>query len=142
LDLSTSSVLRPICLPEDVSITYYGNKAIVAGWGLTKPNADFPSLPHEVEMTILKSRCDIKDIPFSKAHMLCVGQPGGGKDSCKGDSGGPLIVEVNGRYKQVGIVSGGPPDCRGPGVYTRITKYRKWIRTYSLKGLCTYDGNC
>jgi len=54
--------------------------------------------------------------------MVCAGVPGGGKDSCNGDSGGALVVKKSG--KQVGIVSWGigcaKPDF--PGVYANVAE--------------------
>lgn len=55
------------------------------------------------------------------------------KDSCSGDSGGPLMVEdeINDVYRivQYGIVSYGPLQCGSlfPGVYTNVSSYVKWI---------------
>ena len=45
----------------------------------------------------------------------------------KGDSGGPLTSEVNGRHVLIGDVSNGNA-CKGPySVYGSIAHYRKWI---------------
>ena len=60
----------------------------------------------------------------------------GGKDACKGDSGGPLWVylgtkKYSKRAFLVGVVSRGD-QCAGhnkPGVYTRVSHYVSWIRT-------------
>ena len=57
-----------------------------------------------------------------------------GKDSCSGDSGGPLMVSefpdvpFAPRY-QIGVVSFGTTYCGVglPGIYTRITNYLPWI---------------
>lgn len=57
------------------------------------------------------------------------------KDSCGGDSGGPLMYPgrargVGVRYVQRGIVSYGSKRCGVggyPGVYTRVAYYMKWI---------------
>lgn len=64
-------------------------------------------------------------------NKLCAG--GSGKDSCGGDSGGPLMLQgahrnVD-RLIQYGIVSYGPRLCGSsfPGVYTDVTKFMKWI---------------
>lgn len=57
-----------------------------------------------------------------------------GRDSCGGDSGGPLttVNKFNGipKYIQYGIVSYGPRHCGTegkPGIYTRVSKYMLWI---------------
>lgn len=67
--------------------------------------------------------------------QLCAGAVVG-KDSCGGDSGGPLMapLSVNGppRYFLVGIVSYGPEKCSVftvPGVYTKVSSYLDWILT-------------
>lgn len=55
------------------------------------------------------------------------------KDSCTGDSGGPLMLEdvYKGAYKivQYGIVSRGPSDCgfSDTGIYTDVSKQMRWI---------------
>jgi len=60
--------------------------------------------------------------------MVCAGQ--GRRDSCAGDSGGPMLSDYhNGRWSVIGIVSFGV-DCaseRHPGVYTRVDRYLNWI---------------
>lgn len=58
-----------------------------------------------------------------------------GTDSCKGDSGGPLMdldKETN-RWVALGIVSVGPVRCgqsRVPGVYTKVANYIPWIKEH------------
>jgi secreted trypsin-like serine protease len=54
----------------------------------------------------------------------------GGKDSCSGDSGGPLMVKHStGRYMLAGITSWGIGCARPnlPGMYTRAANYADWI---------------
>lgn len=55
-----------------------------------------------------------------------------GKDSCRGDSGGPLmtISADKANWYTVGIVSFGPTPCgfeNWPGIYTRVANYVDWI---------------
>lgn len=68
--------------------------------------------------------------------MLCAGVPDGARDSCHGDSGGPLFLEGPDGARQVGIVSwgAGPIDADAAcghenayGVYTRLSYYKDWI---------------
>ena len=56
-------------------------------------------------------------------RMICAGLQTGTKDSCNGDSGGPLWVEYDGQKTQAGIVSWGN-GCARPnfyGVNTRVS---------------------
>ena len=55
-------------------------------------------------------------------HMLCAGVPESGKDSCYGNSGGPLIVQGKNHDQHVfiGVVSWGLGGCgvpNYPGIY-------------------------
>jgi len=67
--------------------------------------------------------------------QLCAGGIEG-KDSCVGDSGGPLMStgisprDGRTRYFVAGVVSFGPELCgtkNWPGVYTRLSQYTDWI---------------
>ena len=63
--------------------------------------------------------------------MLCAGYDAGGHDSCRGDSGSPMIVSNSGQWKLAGIVSWGIgcADSYKPGVYTRVSQYVSWINS-------------
>lgn len=62
--------------------------------------------------------------------MMCAGTPGGTKDACRGDSGGPLAADVGGRLVQVGIVSWGRGCGKREfkGVYARLRIQWDWIK--------------
>nr|XP_026654385.1 plasminogen-like [Zonotrichia albicollis] len=67
---------------------------------------------------------------------LCAGAWAGGTDSCQGDSGGPLVCyhADTDRYYLIGIASFGV-GCgrpRYPGIYVRLSQYRKWIKAKLL----------
>lgn len=71
--------------------------------------------------------------------MLCAGIKTGGRDSCYGDSGGPLLATIAGKPVQIGIVSWGegPADSEVKcghadvyGVYSRIDSFRDWIDSH------------
>lgn len=68
--------------------------------------------------------------------MICAGIKEGGRDSCYGDSGGPLIAMAGGKPIQLGIVSWGegPDDAEIKcghadlyGVYSRVSTFKDWI---------------
>jgi secreted trypsin-like serine protease len=66
-------------------------------------------------------------------NMICTGALATRKDTCVGDSGGPLFVEVSrGRFLQVGLTSWSEAGCGMAeqglfGVYTRVSRFVDWI---------------
>ncbi|KAH8403278.1 hypothetical protein KR222_009680 [Zaprionus bogoriensis] len=130
-----STEIQPICLPTSPaqqSRSYSGQVATVAGWGSLRENGPQPSILQKVDIPIwANAECAQK---YGRAapggiieSMICAGQAA--KDSCSGDSGGPMIVNEGSRYTQVGIVSWGIGCGKGqyPGVYTRVTSLLPWI---------------
>ena len=65
-------------------------------------------------------------------QMICAGAEVDGRDTCPGDSGGPILRRLsNGQMVQVGVVSFGIGQCGVaalPGVYTRLALYTNWMR--------------
>ena len=62
----------------------------------------------------------------------------GGKDSCKGDSGGPLIAWKDKQAFLIGVVSRGAGCARHneAGVYARVKMHLEWIKKYADSGQC------
>lgn len=65
--------------------------------------------------------------------QYCAFDPDGKKDSCEGDSGGPLqiIGNASNPTRVVGIISFGVAGCGStiPSVYTRVASYIDWIES-------------
>ncbi|ROT82874.1 putative coagulation factor XII isoform X1 [Penaeus vannamei] len=105
LDLTSHPEVRPVCLPSDPTKVYEGQTGKVVGWGdTTNGDKKYPDIVREVDLPIVE--CGRKEIAgvLITPFMLCAGFKKGGKDSCSGDSGGPLTVEEDGRFTLVGIV--------------------------------------
>uniref|UniRef100_A0A8C3WEL2 tissue kallikrein n=1 Tax=Catagonus wagneri TaxID=51154 RepID=A0A8C3WEL2_9CETA len=107
----------------------------VSGWGTTtSPQVTYPQTLQCANIQ-LRSDEECRHVYPGKItpNMLCAGTKEGGKDSCEGDSGGPLIC--NGMLH--GIISWGDFPCGQPdrpGVYTRVSRYVPWIRETIRKG--------
>ena len=68
-------------------------------------------------------------LQIKDTHM-CTGVPEGGRDGCKGDSGGGLTVEAGDQSVLVGITSAGY-KCglpRVPAIYTRVSQFVSWLQ--------------
>jgi len=122
--------LQAIPLPTAASSSLWadGTLATVIGWGSLSEAGDFDSQLRQVEVPIVSNAvCGSPaayGADFDPASMLCAGYPQGGKDSCFGDSGGPLMVpDGQGGWVQPGIVSWGDGCARPgkPGVYAAVT---------------------
>ncbi|CAH2094427.1 unnamed protein product [Euphydryas editha] len=130
--------MKPICLPttpELQSEKLEGLQGVVAGWGATEDGLQ-SSVLLSVELPIITNKeCQTiyNGSPQIFDSQLCAGgEPD--KDSCGGDSGGPLMypgrTTAGVRYVQRGVVSYGSKRCGVggyPGVYTRVANYMDWI---------------
>ncbi|KAK8766775.1 hypothetical protein V5799_006448 [Amblyomma americanum] len=125
----------PICLPQgDEDFT--GRTSYVTGWGKLSHGGSVPNVLQYVQVPILNnSHCqqmfmEAGHIKSIKKNFVCAGYDRGNRDSCEGDSGGPLtLVRDDGRWVLVGTVSHGIrcAEPNMPGVYMRTSSYRPWI---------------
>ncbi|KAM5191804.1 granzyme A-like [Mantella aurantiaca] len=100
-----------------------------AGWGITEKGKVADNLM-EVNVTILeRNKCAEywKNFTVITKNVICTIVGPGGEDTCRGDSGGPLICK--GVF--TGITSFGNPVCgimSTASVFTRLTEeYIRWI---------------
>ncbi|XP_031616447.1 serine protease easter-like isoform X2 [Contarinia nasturtii] len=129
--------IKPICLPTNDDVAdknFAAVPLIVAGWGQTESGSKSDKkMKLKVNGTPL-DYCNIKYHTLTSTQLCAGGQTG--KDSCNGDSGGPLMVKhstdsTHNHYYLVGLVSFGPTPCGQPGwpgVYTRVDHYMDWIK--------------
>jgi secreted trypsin-like serine protease len=130
-----------------------GDNVLVTGWGRTtvnNPNAPpmtpgaapralapvTPPVLQEVALvTVDRPTCQTAFPGADLVGTICAqgtppapGRPP--KDSCNGDSGGPMVrARSRDDYVLVGLVSWGADKCgTAPGVYTGVEFYTAWIR--------------
>ncbi|KAL2817135.1 trypsin-like serine protease [Aspergillus granulosus] len=129
--------IQPISLPprEDgehdfgLGFPATGEEVVISGWGSQSESGALSQTLRAVTVTVVnQTECDAGyekyGMPITEG-MFCAGVPEGGKGSCYGDSGGPVVVDG----VLAGIVSWGR-GCARPGyptVYTRVSHYRDWI---------------
>ena len=122
-----------MCLPND----YEGvDIEEVVGWGATFTYGRAETILRQATVPLVtKKECKAAynrvnvniDIGDTK---ICAGK--GRRDTCSGDSGGPLLADHLGdkHWSVIGITSFGVDCGRAdfPGVYTRVDKYLHWIK--------------
>ncbi|XP_010157092.1 PREDICTED: coagulation factor XI-like, partial [Eurypyga helias] len=121
----------PICLPskEDANILY--TDCWVIGWGYRKEKGRVEDILQKATVPLMsKEECQAR---YRKRRIgdkvICAGYDEGGRDACKGDSGGPLSCRHEEVWYLVGITSWGEGCARPrqPGVYTKVAEYADWI---------------
>jgi secreted trypsin-like serine protease len=130
---------------------YDRDELLVTGWGWQGQRNEKTAMRRDTQGNLQKYPGELQQLKISYVAMadcaalpglksvsdanyaICAGyipKPGEeGKDSCTGDSGGPLSRFTGGKRVLVGIVSVGVGCAiRGkPGIYTRVSAYDKWI---------------
>ncbi|XP_058694701.1 plasma kallikrein-like isoform X4 [Poecile atricapillus] len=121
----------PICLPskEDTNIFY--TDCWVIGWGYRKEKGRVQDILQKAPVPFMsKEECQAR---YRRQRIgdkvICAGYDEGGRDACKGDSGGPLSCRHEELWYLVGITSWGEGCARPrqPGVYTKVADYSDWI---------------
>ncbi|CAK1553681.1 unnamed protein product [Leptosia nina] len=120
------------CLPNPHQILAPHTTCVILGWG-KKRSSDVHGtrILHEAQVsTIQQGVCRRSYWQYAITdNMVCAGR--GRRDSCAGDSGGPLLCRDRSmRYYLQGITSFGD-GCgkRGKyGIYTRTANYVPWMR--------------
>ncbi|KAK9881048.1 hypothetical protein WA026_014392 [Henosepilachna vigintioctopunctata] len=133
----TTNFIRPICLPNRSFSSPVGRELFVAGWGRTE-YASSSSKKLKLKVPIAESQQCLRRFRTAgvtlRNKQLCAGGQAG-KDSCSGDSGGPLMGTFNNDSAQwfvEGVVSfGARCGTEGwPGIYTRVSEYLDWIEQH------------
>jgi len=120
--------------------------AMALGWGSVNANTGSkPDVLQQVQMPLVTldvcRQAYVGNYTILDSHV-CAGLLEGGKDTCFGDSGGPLAVFDGQAWQQVGITSfggkAGGPACAGIeayGVYSRVASFSNFVDSYVLSDL-------
>ncbi|KAK9307028.1 hypothetical protein QLX08_002480 [Tetragonisca angustula] len=127
--VTTSANVKPIALASSANTVQGGTKAVVTGWGYVAPGGPTSDRLKSLTLPVVdQATCKKIYGNLLTNNMLCAGIMSGGKDACSIDSGGPLVYNK----VQIGIVSwgwyGSCAKPQYPGVYTRVSAIRQWIK--------------
>ncbi|CAG0921876.1 unnamed protein product [Notodromas monacha] len=135
-----SGAIEPAWLPYPDQEFFLTATAI--GWGAIDENEPGPEATlRKVELNLVSNRecaaayANVEGFAPVLDTMICAGVPEGGKGSCGGDSGGPLICtdwEAENRKIPCGITSWSLGCAKEgyPTVFTNISSYRNWIGSW------------
>ena len=128
-----SALISFVPMPASGELVKTNDSAIVSGFGRLAYGGIRTNLLRWVDIRIA-SQVYCKSVYKESEHIydthLCAYDPTAVRGSCKGDSGGPLMV--NG--KLAGIVSWSR-HCANtvyPAVYTRVSSYIDWIKKHAV----------
>ncbi|XP_025414015.1 trypsin-like [Sipha flava] len=125
---------QPACLP--VSDFHQTKRkpalCVVLGWGKVRSQHSYGShVLREARVPIVGRRtCRAAYRRYLiTENMMCAGYRDGRSDTCAGDSGGPLLCRMRGRWTVVGVTSFGDGCGRRAkyGVYATVANNVRWI---------------
>ncbi|XP_075707107.1 serine protease ami-like [Rhinoderma darwinii] len=122
-----SKTVSPLTYQTEDIVIQENTLCLVAGWGKIKRTGKKPDILNEAMVPVISQDvCNRWDYYHGDitANMICAGDKK--RDSCEGDSGGPLICN----NVAEAVVSTGFSVCgnqKRPGIYTRIFPYKEWI---------------
>ncbi|XP_071343966.1 transmembrane protease serine 9 [Trachinotus anak] len=129
-----SYTIQSVCLPSPVHHFLKNAECYITGWGSMREGGSLTNLLQKAAVSIIdQADCQHSYGNVLTPNMMCAGYMEGGRDTCLGDSGGPLTCrQPSGQWFIAGVTSWGHGCGRigFPGVYTRVTSIRKWISTY------------
>ena len=130
-ELASSVSYAPAPIPTTSGAV--GTATRIIGWGQTcapRGCGSSPTVAHQLNTSIVAdSRCG----GINAAYEICTNNPGGVAGACYGDSGGPQVRSVGGRWALIGVTSragGSSSTCAtAPSIYGDLPSIRAWVNT-------------
>ncbi|KAB7498852.1 Serine proteinase stubble, partial [Armadillidium nasatum] len=140
IDFLANPHISPVCLPNPYT-DFTNQQCYVSGWGKDAfgYSGEFQQILKKVDVPIVdRQSCQyaLQEARLGRDYYLpegfiCAGGEEG-KDTCKGDGGGPLVCPTRyNTFELAGIVSWGIGcGLKGvPGVYVNVPYYADWIKS-------------
>ncbi|GAA0799351.1 S1 family peptidase [Spirilliplanes yamanashiensis] len=129
LELASAVGQAPAPIPAASGAT--GTATRIIGWGQTCPTrgcGSAPRIANELDTSIVAdSRCSGINGPYE----ICTNNTNGNAGACYGDSGGPQVRQVDGRWVLIGVTSragNNSSTCAtGPSIYGDLPSIRTWV---------------
>ncbi|XP_003513589.1 transmembrane protease serine 12 [Cricetulus griseus] len=137
--------IQPICLPFDVFQKLDQNTScFISGWGRTKEEGNGTNILQEAKVHFISREICNSKMSYGGVipnTSFCAGHENGTFDTCRGDSGGPLMCYLpeHKRYFVMGITSYGHGCGRRhfPGVYSSPSFFKQWLTEHLSQGSTT-----
>ena len=151
LELSSASGQQPITIFSGISMQeidpkLLGQMTTLVGWGSADSMTGwyYPSKLQQVNLPVVADfYCNSGFGVDLSGSQLCAGYAAT-KDACSGDSGGPMMLVVDGQWVHVGFVSYGTECDKSNGyygVYTRSSAFVDFIKQYVPEAQFTAGAN-
>ncbi|MBG0565525.1 S1 family peptidase [Actinoplanes aureus] len=129
LELASSVSHAPAPIPTASGAV--GTATRIIGWGQTCPTrgcGSTPRIANELDTSIVAdSRC----LGINAAYEICTNNTGGNAGACYGDSGGPQVRQVSGRWALIGVTSRAGNNssvcATAPSIYGDLPSIRTWV---------------
>uniref|UniRef100_A0A8C4XCU0 Peptidase S1 domain-containing protein n=1 Tax=Erpetoichthys calabaricus TaxID=27687 RepID=A0A8C4XCU0_ERPCA len=133
--------VQPICMLENEELEFSFTHCYISGWGIRDGRWKSPVVTAKVVFQFSACVHNLSSGVGVTFEMLCAGKKEGKIGSCGRDEGGPLQCyhEKENKFYLLGLTSGGIGCAKPkqPALYTRISKFYKWImdsqQTYRVK---------
>lgn len=135
--VSVSATIAPVALPSGTELfeSFAGERAIVVGFGATSNSGSISSnqyLSHVSVSVITNGDCSLAFPIVLQSSNICT-SGFGSVGFCRGDSGGPLIVNRDNRQILIGVASfNSALGCQSglPNAYARVTSFMDFINRH------------
>lgn len=131
LQLASNVTYAPAPIPTTSGAV--GTATRIIGWGQTcapRGCGSAPVVANELDTSILAdSRCS----GIYSSTEICTNNTNGNSGACYGDSGGPQVRQINGRWNLIGATSRAGNNnstcATGPSIYGDLPAIRTWINS-------------